>query len=83
MQKLRFIFAGGGTGGHVFPAIAIADEIKKKCHDAEILFLGTKEKLEAQVVPQHGYKFQPIWISGFQRRKWTKNILFPIFKHIY
>ncbi|MBI3580306.1 MAG: undecaprenyldiphospho-muramoylpentapeptide beta-N-acetylglucosaminyltransferase [Ignavibacteriales bacterium] len=75
---LKFLFAGGGTGGHLFPALAIADEIKKLAPDAEILFAGTKGKIEARVVPQRGYAFETIWISGLHRRLTFDNLLFPI-----
>lgn len=78
MSSLRVIFAGGGTGGHLFPAIAIADEIKKIERDAEMLFIGTKGKIESQVVPQTGYQFATIWISGFHRNLRIKNLLFPL-----
>lgn len=77
-MALRVLFAGGGTGGHLFPAIAIADELKKIEPSAEITFVGTEDKIEARVVPQTGYGFRTIWISGFQRRLKLKNILFPI-----
>lgn len=72
------MFAGGGTGGHLFPALAIADEIKRRVPDAEITFVGTKDKIEARVVAQRGYNFAPIWISGFRRKLTLSNLLFPI-----
>jgi len=75
---LRAIFAGGGTGGHLFPAIAIADELKKLDPGAEILFIGTEQKIEARVVPQCGYAFRTIWISGFHRSFRIGNLLFPL-----
>lgn len=78
VTALRVMFAGGGTGGHLFPAIAIADEVKKLRQDTEILFVGTKDKIEGKVVPQRGYKFQSIWISGFHRRIDIKNLVFPL-----
>lgn len=78
MQALRVIFAGGGTGGHLFPAIAIADEIGRLSPGAEILFIGTKQKLEARVVPARGYRFRAIWISGFHRSLRPGNLLFPV-----
>lgn len=77
-RKLRIVFAGGGTGGHLFPALAIADKIKQLKPDAEITFVGTKDKIEARVVPQRGYNFAPIWISGFRRKFTFNNLLFPI-----
>lgn len=78
MAALRIIFAGGGTGGHLFPAIAIAEEFRFVRPDAEILFVGTKDKIEAKIVPQCGFKFQPIWVSGFHRKQLLKNVLLPI-----
>jgi len=78
VSNKRFIIAGGGTGGHVFPALAIANAIKELQPDARILFIGTKDKLEADVVPKHGYEFRPIWISGLHRKRILKNVLFPI-----
>jgi len=77
-SKYRFLFACGGTGGHLFPAIAVADEIKHNIPEAEILFVGTRKKLEADYVPKAGYKFHSIWISGFSRKFTLKNLLIPI-----
>ena len=75
---LRVLFAGGGTGGHLFPALAIAGELKALRPGAEILFVGTKNKIEARVVPQHGFGFRTIWISGFHRSLTISNLLFPV-----
>jgi UDP-N-acetylglucosamine--N-acetylmuramyl-(pentapeptide) pyrophosphoryl-undecaprenol N-acetylglucosamine transferase len=77
-QHPKILVAGGGTGGHLFPALAIADEIKKLRPEAEFLFVGTKGKIEARVVPQRGYPFRTIWISGFHRRLTIDNLLFPL-----
>lgn len=74
-KKPKIIFAAGGTGGHLFPALAIADELRK---DAEILFVGTRHKIEARVVPAHGYAFKAIWISGFHRSFRPGNLAFPL-----
>lgn len=76
-RTLSVLFAGGGTGGHLFPAIAIATEIRRLRPDTRITFAGTRKKIEARVVPQHGYDFSPIWISGFTRRFSVGNLLFP------
>ncbi len=78
MAAIRILFAGGGTGGHLFPALAIADEIKKRRRDAEIAFVGTKDRLEARVVPQRGYAFHAIWIRGLRRTWSLDNLLFPL-----
>lgn len=75
---MTILFAAGGTGGHLYPAIAIAEEIKKREPGARIVFAGTKEKIEARVIPQKGFEFVVIWISGFSRRAKLSNILFPL-----
>jgi UDP-N-acetylglucosamine--N-acetylmuramyl-(pentapeptide) pyrophosphoryl-undecaprenol N-acetylglucosamine transferase len=78
----RIIISGGGTGGHIFPAIAIADALKKISPDAEILFIGAKGRMEMEKVPAAGYPIEALWISGFQRRLTWKNLIFP-FKVLY
>ncbi len=78
VEPLHAIFSGGGTGGHLFPALAIADEVKRLEPAAEVLFVGTSDKIEARVVPQKGYAFRSIWISGFRRGFYASNILFPV-----
>ena len=78
MPELCILFAGGGTGGHLFPAIAIADELRSQQPAAEIHFVGTKDRIEARVVPQLGYAFHSIWISGFRRSFRLSNLLFPL-----
>jgi len=74
----RFIFGAGGTGGHLFPAVAVAQMIVKLKPEAEILFVGTTNKIEARVIPQLGFAFKSIWISGFSRKFNLNNLLFPI-----
>jgi UDP-N-acetylglucosamine--N-acetylmuramyl-(pentapeptide) pyrophosphoryl-undecaprenol N-acetylglucosamine transferase len=74
----NILFAGGGTGGHLFPALAIADEIRKRNPNANLLFVGTKDRIEARIVPQRGYGFETIWISGFHRSLRLQNLLFPV-----
>ncbi len=76
--KTKIIISGGGTGGHIFPAIAIADAIKEKQPDAEILFVGAKGKMEMEKVPKAGYPIEGLWISGFHRQLTLRNLLFPI-----
>ncbi|MFM9908098.1 MAG: undecaprenyldiphospho-muramoylpentapeptide beta-N-acetylglucosaminyltransferase [Chitinophagaceae bacterium] len=73
----RIIIAGGGTGGHIFPAIAIANAIKKLASDSEILFVGAKGKMEMEKIPQAGYKIIGIDIAGFNRSSLIKNIGLP------
>jgi len=77
-QPYRLIISGGGTGGHVFPAIAIASTFKARHPDAEILFVGAKGRMEMIRVPEAGYKIVGLWISGLQRRITLTNLLFPI-----
>jgi UDP-N-acetylglucosamine--N-acetylmuramyl-(pentapeptide) pyrophosphoryl-undecaprenol N-acetylglucosamine transferase len=74
----RIIISGGGTGGHVFPAIAIANALKVIEPDMEILFIGAKGKMEMEKVPAAGYDIQGLWISGLQRRITWKNLSFPL-----
>ncbi len=78
MGNYRFILSGGGTGGHIYPAIAIANELKKRHPDAEFLFVGAKDKMEMEKVPQAGYKIEGLWISGLQRKLTLKNLMFPL-----
>ncbi|MBS1669344.1 MAG: undecaprenyldiphospho-muramoylpentapeptide beta-N-acetylglucosaminyltransferase [Bacteroidetes bacterium] len=73
----RIIIAGGGTGGHIFPAIAIANALKKLEPKTEILFVGAKGKMEMEKVPQAGYKIQGIDIAGFNRSSLIKNMGLP------
>ena len=75
--KYRFLFAAGGTGGHLYPAIAVAQKIKELLPNSEILFIGTKNKIEARVVPQMNFRFKSIWISGFSRQLNFRNLIFP------
>ena len=75
---MRIVFSGGGTGGHVFPAIAIADALKLKRPSADILFVGAKGKIEMDRVPKAGYPIKGLWISGFHRGKIFRNLLFPV-----
>lgn len=74
MEGLRVIVSGGGTGGHIFPAIAIANEIKVLCPQADILFVGAKGRMEMQRVPDAGYKIIGLPIEGFNRKNPLKNI---------
>lgn len=73
----KIIIAGGGTGGHIFPAIAIANALKKKDPSIEILFIGAKGKMEMEKVPQAGYKIEGLDIAGFNRSSLIKNIGLP------
>ena len=71
------IISGGGTGGHIFPAIAIANALKAKVKDIEILFVGAEGRMEMEKVPAAGYKIEGLWISGLQRKLTIKNLVFP------
>lgn len=82
MRNQRIILAGGGTGGHIFPAVAIANAIKRKSPETEILFIGAKGKMEMEKVPQAGYNIEGLTIAGFNRSSLIKNISLP-FKLVY
>ncbi len=75
--KLRIIIAGGGTGGHIFPAIAVAQAIQKILPDASILFVGASGKMEMEKVPQAGYQIVGLTIAGFNRQHLLKNLTLP------
>ena len=76
-KKLKVLLSGGGTGGHIFPAIAIADEIKKRFPDTEFLFIGANGKMEMEKVPQAGYKIEGIDIAGIDRGNMLSNLGLP------
>ena len=78
MGNYKFIISGGGTGGHIYPAIAIANELKRRFPDAEFLFVGAKDRMEMEKVPQAGYEIEGLWITGIQRKLTLKNLMFPI-----
>jgi UDP-N-acetylglucosamine--N-acetylmuramyl-(pentapeptide) pyrophosphoryl-undecaprenol N-acetylglucosamine transferase len=78
MGVKKFILSGGGTGGHIYPAVAIANGLKERFPDCEILFVGASDKMEMQKVPQAGYKITGLWISGIQRRLTLDNAMFPL-----
>ncbi|NNF02564.1 MAG: undecaprenyldiphospho-muramoylpentapeptide beta-N-acetylglucosaminyltransferase, partial [Bacteroidia bacterium] len=74
---MKVIISGGGTGGHIFPAIAIANKIKEHNNKADILFVGALGKMEMEKVPNAGYKIEGLWISGIKRKLSADNLLFP------
>jgi UDP-N-acetylglucosamine--N-acetylmuramyl-(pentapeptide) pyrophosphoryl-undecaprenol N-acetylglucosamine transferase len=76
-NNIKLIIAGGGTGGHIFPAVAIANAIRQQEPAAEILFVGAKGKMEMEKVPQAGYEIEGLDIAGFDRRNLWKNITLP------
>lgn len=76
-DKIKILLSGGGTGGHIFPAVAIAKALKKRLKDVDILFVGAKGRMEMEKVPQAGFPIKGLWISGLQRRLDLKNLAFP------
>jgi len=74
----HILIAGGGTGGHVYPAIAIADAIQAARPEARVIFAGTEDRLEARAVPNAGYALHPITVRGFQRSLSVENLTFPV-----
>ncbi len=77
MKQYKFILSGGGTGGHIYPAIAIANELKARHPQARFLFVGANDRMEMQKVPKAGYEIEGLWISGIQRNLSRKNLMFP------
>jgi len=75
---MRIIISGGGSGGHVFPAIAIANALKRKRPDVELLFVGANGKIEMEKVPKAGYKIEGLDVVGFHRKRMWRNIGFPL-----
>ena len=78
MSHYKIILSGGGTGGHIYPAIAIANELKARYPDAEFLFVGALDKMEMEKVPEAGYNVEGLWISGIQRKLTFRNLVFPL-----
>ena len=76
-KNIKIIMSGGGTGGHIFPALAIANTLKNIHPDAEILFVGAKGRMEMQKIPAAGYPIEGLWISGINRHQLWKNMAFP------
>lgn len=74
---MKVLISGGGTGGHIYPAIAIANEIKERYPAAEFLFVGAKNRMEMEKVPNAGYNIKGLWISGIQRKLTLDNLSFP------
>ncbi|MEW6469788.1 MAG: undecaprenyldiphospho-muramoylpentapeptide beta-N-acetylglucosaminyltransferase [Bacteroidota bacterium] len=78
LPQLKVIISGGGTGGHIFPAIAIANALKEKVKEIDFLFVGAEGRMEMEKVPAAGYRIEGLWISGLQRRLTLKNLAFPL-----
>ena len=77
-KPYRAIISGGGTGGHIYPAIAIANALRSNHPDTEILFVGAEGRMEMQKVPEAGYAIEGLWISGLQRKLTIDNLAFPV-----
>lgn len=77
-QLTKIILSGGGTGGHIYPAVAIANELKSRYPNAEFLFIGAKDRMEMEKIPQVGYNIKGLWISGLQRKLTLSNMAFPL-----
>lgn len=77
-KTYKIILSGGGTGGHIYPAIAIANELKSRYPETEFLFVGAKDRMEMEKVPQAGFDIKGLWISGIQRKLTMKNMMFPL-----
>jgi UDP-N-acetylglucosamine--N-acetylmuramyl-(pentapeptide) pyrophosphoryl-undecaprenol N-acetylglucosamine transferase len=77
MPKL-VVLAGGGTGGHLYPALAIAEALRRALPDVDIRFIGARGRIEARVVPAHGYAFSAVWVAGFRRRLTLETLAFPL-----
>ncbi len=75
---MKIIISGGGTGGHIYPAIAIADALKKRDPLIDILFVGARGRMEMEKVPAAGYPIEGLWISGLQRKLTLSNLMFPL-----
>jgi len=76
-KTYKIILSGGGTGGHIYPAIAIANELKSRFPNASFLFVGAKDRMEMEKVPQAGYDIKGLWITGIQRKLTVDNLMFP------
>ena len=77
-EPLRIMISGGGTGGHIYPAISIAQALKKTLNQVQIKFVGAKGKMEMKKVPEAGFEIEGLWISGLQRKLTVDNLLFPV-----
>ncbi|WP_028289088.1 undecaprenyldiphospho-muramoylpentapeptide beta-N-acetylglucosaminyltransferase [Olleya sp. ITB9] len=76
-KTYKIILSGGGTGGHIYPAIAIANELKSRFPESEFLFVGAKDRMEMEKVPQAGFDIKGLWITGIERKLTLKNMMFP------
>jgi UDP-N-acetylglucosamine--N-acetylmuramyl-(pentapeptide) pyrophosphoryl-undecaprenol N-acetylglucosamine transferase len=79
MHELRVVFAGGGTGGHLYPAIAIAEAFPRRVHNFSCVFIGTSRGLEARVIPSLGYRLELVPVRGLLRKLTPSNLLVPVY----
>ena len=77
-KSYNIMLSGGGTGGHIYPAVSIANELKLRYPDSKFLFVGSKDRMEMEKVPQAGYEIEGLWISGIQRKLTIDNLSFPL-----
>ncbi|BAV95253.1 undecaprenyldiphospho-muramoylpentapeptide beta-N-acetylglucosaminyltransferase [Ichthyobacterium seriolicida] len=77
-KSIRLLLSGGGTGGHIYPAVSIANQLKSISPESDILFVGSYGKMEMKKIPLEGYEIKGLWISGLQRKDFYKNLLLPI-----
>ena len=75
-KKIKVILCGGGTGGHIFPMISVASQFRKVNKENEILFVGSSDRMEMEIVPKHNFPIKGLWISGLKRTPLLWNILF-------
>lgn len=78
-RKIKIIISGGGTGGHIFPALAIAEELKNRFNDIDILFVGANDRMEMVKIPEAGFKIIGLPIYGLQRKFSLRNIILPLY----
>jgi len=78
VKPSKIIISGGGTGGHIYPALAIAETLKSRSKDCDILFVGALGRMEMEKVPENGFPIKGLWIDGFQRSLSVRNLLFPL-----
>lgn len=75
-KKINVIITGGGTGGHIYPALAIANEIKRRNENNNILFIGSNGRMEMDIIPKHNFKIKGLWITGIKRPLFWSNVIF-------